>query len=90
MTLRAKGQLTLPVEIPKASHLVDGVLLDAELTEEGILVRPKKIIDATQSWLWSPEWQDGEHEADNDLSAGRIEIFDLGDEFLAALRRGAK
>lgn len=90
MTLRAKGQLTLPDEIRKAAHLVEGDLLDAELTEEGILLRPKRIIDATQSWFWSPEWQDGEHEADNDLSAGRIEVFDSGDEFLAALRHGAK
>ncbi len=90
MTLRAKGQLTLPDEIRKAAHLTEGDLLEAELTDEGILLRPKKIIDATQRWFWSAEWQNGEREADEDLAAGRIEVFDSSDEFLAALHRGAK
>ena len=64
MTLRAKGQLTLPDDIRKAAHLEEGDLLDAELTAEGILLRPQKLIDATQAWFWSPEWQAGERKAD--------------------------
>ncbi|MGH3849827.1 MAG: AbrB/MazE/SpoVT family DNA-binding domain-containing protein [Pseudonocardiaceae bacterium] len=47
-TLRAKGQLTLPEEIRTAAHLVEGDLLDAEITEDGILLRPQKVIDATR------------------------------------------
>lgn len=89
-TLRAKGQLTLPEEIRAAARLEAGDLLDAEITEEGILLRPRKVIDATQAWFWTPDWQQGEREADADLAAGRGETFDSGGEFLDALRSRAK
>src|SRR5438067_1059144 len=89
-TLRAKGQLTLPDEIRKAARLEEGDLLEAELTAEGILLRPQKLIDATQAWYWSKQWQAGEREADADLDAGRVETFTSEDEFLAALGARAK
>jgi antitoxin PrlF len=89
-TVRAKGQITLPDEIRKAAHLEEGDLLDAELTADGILLRPQKVIDATQAWFWSPEWQSGEREADADRDAGRIETFASDREFLDALSARAK
>jgi len=89
-TLRAKGQLTLPDEIRKAAHLDEGDLLDAVLTADGILLRPQKLIDATQAWFWSPEWQAGEREADSDRAANRIESFSSDEELIGALRARAK
>src|ERR1700691_5305950 len=89
-TLRAKGQLTLPEEIRAAARLEEGDLLDAEITSEGILLRPQKVIDATQAWFWTTEWQAGEREADADLAAGRIETFDSGEAFVTALRSSAR
>jgi antitoxin PrlF len=89
-TLRAKGQITLPEDIRRAARLEEGDLLEAEITSEGILLRPQKVIDATQAWFWTPEWQEGEREADADLAAGKTESFASDDEFLDALRRRAK
>ena len=89
-TLRAKGQLTLPDDIRKAAHLEAGDLLDAELTADGILLRPQKLIDATQAWFWSPEWQAGEREADADRAADKVESFASDEEFIGALRARAK
>ncbi len=90
MTLRAKGQLTLPEEIRSAARLEEGDLLEAEVTPDGILLRPQKVIDADQAWFWTPEWQAGEREADADIAAGRVETFESGEEFLAALEAIAK
>jgi antitoxin PrlF len=89
-TLRAKGQLTLPEEIRAAARLEEGDLLDAELTDEGILLRPRKVIDATQAWFWTPEWQSSERAAEADLAAGRVDTFDSAEEFVSALRKRAK
>jgi AbrB family looped-hinge helix DNA binding protein len=85
-TLRAKGQLTLPEEIRSAAHLEEGDLLDAEITPDGILLRPQKVIDSTQAWFWSAGWQAGEREADADRSAGRVETFDTGDALVKGLK----
>jgi AbrB family looped-hinge helix DNA binding protein len=90
LTVRARGQVTLPEDIRAAAHLEEGDLLDAELTEDGILLRPRKVIDATQAWFWSPEWQQGEREAEADSAAGRIETFTSGEEMITALRSIAK
>ncbi len=38
-TLRAKGQLTLPERFEALAHLEEGDLLDAEITDDGILLR---------------------------------------------------
>ena len=89
-TLRAKGQLTLPEEIRAAARLEDGDLFDAEITDEGILLRPRKVIDATQAWFWTPDWQEGEREADTDRAAGRVESFGSESDFTAELRSIAK
>jgi hypothetical protein len=90
MTLRAKGQLTLPEEIRAAARLEEGDLLDAEITDVGILLRPRKVIDATQAWFWTPGWQAGERDADAQAAAGLGETFDSGEKFLGALRAVAK
>jgi AbrB family looped-hinge helix DNA binding protein len=89
-TLRARGQLTLPEEIREAARLEEGDLLDAEITPDGILLRPRKVIDATQAWFWDAAWQEGEQAADADRRAGRVETFSSGDELLSALTALAK
>jgi antitoxin PrlF len=89
-TLRAEGQVTLPEDIRRAARLEEGDLFEAEITSEGILLRPQKLIDATQAWFWTPEWQEGEREVDTDLAAGRVERFESDEAFLKALRDRAK
>jgi len=89
-TVRARGQITLPEEIRAAARLVEGDLLEAEVTDEGILLRSQKVIDATQAWFWTEEWQAGEREADAQLAAREGEAFRSGEEFLDALRGMAK
>ena len=55
-----------------------------------ILLRPQKMIDATQAWFWNPTWQAGEREADADRAAGRLEAFESGEALIVGLRSIAK
>lgn len=80
----------MPENIRRAAHLEEGDLLEAELTDNGILLRPQKVIDADQAWFWTPEWQAKEREADEEIAAGQGEIAYSGEEFLAALRKMMK
>ncbi len=75
-------------EIRRSAHLEEGDLLEAELTADGILLRPQKLIDAAQAWFWDSDWQEGEREADEDLAAQRVESFETGKDLLTALRTG--
>ena len=84
--MRSKGQITLPQEIREAARLEEGDPVKVEVTKDGVIIlRPQKIIDATQAWFWTPEWQAGEAQADADIAAGRMTRHGTDEEFLASL-----
>jgi len=83
--VREKGQLTIPKEIRDAAHIAEGDPIEVELVAEGILLRPKKVIDSTQAWFWTPAWQQGEAEATADIDAGRTTEHGSAEDFLASL-----
>ncbi|MFL5913465.1 MAG: AbrB/MazE/SpoVT family DNA-binding domain-containing protein [Gaiellaceae bacterium] len=83
--IRGKGQITIPADIREAAFLEEGDPLEVEMVDEGILLRPRKVIDATQAWFWNPAWQQGERQALTDLAAGRSTIYEASADFLASL-----
>lgn len=42
-------------------------------------------IDPEQAWFWTPEWQEGEREADAELAAGQGTTYYSDEEFLQHL-----
>jgi antitoxin PrlF len=89
-TLRKKGSLTIPAAVRKAARLAEGDPVYVTMTEEGILLKPQKLVDATQAWFWESSWQAREREADEDLAAGRTVRHGSSDEFLGALDQRMK
>ena len=83
--LRGKGQLTLPDEVRKAVRHAEGDYLAVSVRDGVILLEPKTIVDASQSWFWTDAWQQGEREASAEMAAGRGTTFDSAEEFLASL-----
>ena len=83
--IRARGQVTIPQDIREAAHLEEGDPIEIEITADGILLRPKKLVDAAQAWFWSPEWQEGERAASADIRAGRVATAESSEAFLASL-----
>jgi antitoxin PrlF len=70
----------LPDEVRAALHVGEDDEVAFVDTGRGIVVVP-----ADQAWYWTPEWQEGEREADADLAAGRTRVFQSDEEFLASL-----
>lgn len=65
-------QISIPKEIRAALQLEEGDYVELEERDGQIVLIPKKVIDADQAWFWSPEWQRGEREADQDIRKGRL------------------
>ncbi len=59
--------------------------MEVTMTREGILLRPRKVVDSAQAWFWTERWQSREREAAEDLRAGRARTYKSDKEFLAAL-----
>ena len=87
ITLRANGQLTLPADVRAQAHADAGDVFIAEVSDDAIVLRPKKLVDASQAYFWSDEWQAGEREADADRKKGRVKGFRTVEELVADLRR---
>jgi len=70
--LRERSQITLPAEIIKELNLKTGDNLEISLEEDRIVIKPVLVIDRSQSWFWSKEWQAKEKEVEEDIKSGRV------------------
>ena len=88
--VRKKAQVTLPQSVRQALNIEEGDFLDAIVKDGEIVLRVKKLVDKEQAWFWTKRWQEGEREAEEDVSAGRIHGFDNAKEAIAFLHKRAK
>lgn len=67
-----KHQVTLPKEIMRQARLAPGDPLEVIYEHDTIILRPQVHIPRDQAYFWTKEWQAGEHQADEDIKAGRV------------------
>jgi hypothetical protein len=77
-----RGTVVLPKAVREGVDLVEIVRRPDGVIE----LRPRLMIDPTQSWFWTTRWQEMERQADEDIAAGRVATFDDADAFVADLR----
>lgn len=70
--IRGHGQITIPKKIRELFNLEEGDVLVIEEREDGILMKPRKLLDPSQAWFWTEEWQAKERQAAEDIKAGRV------------------
>ena len=88
LTLRRNGQITLPAEVRRRVRAAEGDVFLAEVREpDEIVLRKKSLIDASQAYFWTDEWQRGEHEAQEDIRRGRVKRFRSAKALIADLKR---
>lgn len=81
-----RGQVTLPASLRNAAQIEEGDYIQFLIDGTTINLIVKKLIDKSQTYFWTREWQEGEREADEDIRAGRLKTFDSVDELIAELK----
>jgi AbrB family looped-hinge helix DNA binding protein len=85
-TIRSKSQLTLPDGIRRALHVGEGDEVEFAVHEDGMVtIRGCASIPTDQAWFFTPEWLDGEREADEDIAAGRGTVYESAEDMFAHL-----
>ena len=79
------GQITLPASMRKQLGIEEGDLGEIEVVGETAVLVPKKLVDKSQAYFWTAQWQQAEKEAEDDIKAGRVRTFDSVDELLEDL-----
>lgn len=83
--LRNRSQITLPTEVVKKLKLSAGDNLEVTLEEDKIVIKPVIIIDRSQAWFWSKEWQEKEMEADREIKEKKLQHAKNVDDLLRKL-----
>ena len=65
-------QVSIPKEIRDRLRIEQGDIIEVAERHGEIIMIPKRLIDADQAWFWTPEWQQDERKADEDIRAGRV------------------
>jgi len=68
--------MTIPAEVREAAHVEAGAVLECHVVNGRIVMTPKVLVDADQSWFWTERWQAMERESEGDFAAGRSASFD--------------
>ena len=84
--LRDKNQVTLPANVRKALCVQVGDEVEFTVSESGgVELRGYVRVPADQRWFWTPEWQRGEREVSEQISAGELTDPELVDDVFADL-----
>jgi len=81
------GQVTLPAAIRREANVEEGDILTVHLEADRIVLIPKKLIDKSQAYFWTEDWQEAEIEAERDLAEGRVESYETVDDLIAGLEQ---
>ena len=79
------GQITLSAPVRKSLGIEEGDLVEIEVIDEKAVIVPKRIVDKNQAYFWTKKWQEEEREADEDIKAGRVKVFDSVEELFRDL-----
>lgn len=79
------GQITLPAAIRRAVNVDEGDYVEVRVEGDAIVLTPKKLIDKSQAYFWTAEWQAAEREASADIAAGRVHGFEDVEDLIASL-----
>ena len=83
--LTRNGQITLPASVRRELGVEEGDLVEIEVVDEKAVLIPKRLVDKNQAYFWTKKWQDAEKEADEDVRAGRVKVFDSVEELIKDL-----
>ena len=70
-----------------AVGIEEGEIVEINVEEERAVLMPKKLVDKSQAYFWTRQWQKAEKEASEDVRAGRVKTFELVDKLIEDLEQ---
>ena len=83
MKISPQGQIRIPKKIMSALKIIPGDYVEVNIEDNHLVLKPRKLIDPTQSWYWTKEWQKTEAEVDDeDANEQKSPVFQTAEEGL--------
>ena len=84
--VKSKYQIVIPDAVRKKLHVEIGDTLEIEEKDGVLVAKPVVVIDKSQAYFWTEEWQRGEKEAEEAKRKGKFKEFDKAAEAIKWLR----
>ncbi|MBC2713376.1 MAG: AbrB/MazE/SpoVT family DNA-binding domain-containing protein [Desulfosarcina sp.] len=72
MKISPQGQIRIPKKIMIALGIEKGDYVEVDVEERQIVLKPRKLIDPSQGWYWTKEWQKMEARVDDEIKEGHV------------------
>jgi len=87
MKISPQGQIRIPKKIMSALGIDKGDYVEVAMENRQIVLKPRKLIDPTQSWFWTKEWQEMEAVVDQEMEKNQLsEKFGAAEDALKWLK----
>ena len=84
--VKNKYQIVIPEDVRKKLKVVIGDTLEIVEKDGTLVVKPVMVIEKSQAYFWTDEWQRGEKEAEEARSKREFRDFKKADEAVKWLR----
>ena len=84
--VKHRGQVTIPHSLRKKLNISEGDYVKIDEVENGLVLRPVKVIDSDQEYFYTKEWQEEEGRVDREIEKGKVSgPFESVDEVIKEL-----
>ena len=80
-----KGIVRIDSSFLKEAGIRPGDIIEIEVVDDRATLVPKKLVDKSQAYFWTREWQEGEREAETDIKSGRVRVYGSAKELIQEL-----
>lgn len=84
--VKNKFQIVIPDDVRKKIRINVGDTLEVEERDGVLVLRPVVMVDKSQAYFWTDEWQKSEKEAESAKAKGDFKEFDGADEAVKWLK----
>lgn len=84
--VKNKYQIVIPENVRKRLKVEIGDTLEIEEKDGVLVVKPVMVIEKSQAYFWTKEWQEMEKEAEEAKRKKRVKDFKKADEAIKWLR----
>ena len=72
MKISPQGQIRIPKKIMQSLGILQGDYFEVCIENDQIVLKPRKLIDPSQGWYWTKEWQKVETDVDNEIKGDQL------------------
>jgi AbrB family looped-hinge helix DNA binding protein len=88
MKISPQGQIRIPKKIMITLGIDKGDYVEVDVKEKHIVLKPRKLIDPSQGWYWTKEWQETEAHVDEEIETAQLSPkFETAGEGLKWLKK---